>query len=138
MNGYNSSLFCTPELGLIKFYLKEAVDKSSLKCLKDIDKSVGQKLVFEFVVPAVEQCIKDCSSLGNWRDEKDYVLMKIHGWFFMSWMTTKLGLISETFLAIGTVFYSEILGMCQFQEYFIQVLYISLHVVYCCLLAYIF
>ena len=75
-----------------------------------------------FVVPAVEQSIKDCSSVGNWRDEKDYVLMKIHGWFFMSWMTTKLSLTGEIFLPIGTLFYSEILRMCQFQEYLIQVL----------------
>ena len=122
MNGFNSSLFCTPELGLIKFYLKQAVEKSSLKSLKEIDYSESQKLVFEFVVPAVEQSIKDCSSVGNWRDEKDYVLMKIHGWFFMSWMTTKLGLTGEIFLPIGTLFYSEILRMCQFQEYLIQVL----------------
>jgi hypothetical protein len=48
MNGFNISLFCTQELGLIKFYLKQAVEKSSLKSLKEIDYSESQKLVFEF------------------------------------------------------------------------------------------
>ena len=127
MNGFSISLFCTPELGLIKFYLKQAVNKSSLKTLKGIDKNESQKLVSEFVVPAVEESVKDCSNVGNWEDEKDYVLIKIHGWFFMSWMTTRLGITGEIFLPIGTAFYSEILRICQFQEYLIQVLYILLY-----------
>ena len=130
MIGFSNSLFCTPELGLIKFYLKQAVDKSSLKTLKGIDKNESEKLVSEFVVPAIEESVKDCSNVGNWKDEKDYVLIKIHGWFFMSWMTTRLGITGEIFLPIGTAFYSEILRICQFQEYLIQVLYILLSGVY--------
>ncbi len=128
MNVFSNSLFCTPELGLIKFYLKQAAEKSTLTCLKDIDKSECRKLVFEFIVPAVQQSVKDCSNVGNWRDEKDYVLLKIHGWFFMSWMMTKFGITPEMFLPIGTGFYLEILRMCQFEKYFTQVLYLYISV----------
>lgn len=132
MSTFSNSLFCAPELCLVKFYLKQALEKSSLKCLKDIDESESEKLVVEFVVPAVQQSIKDCSNVGHWRDEKDYVLLKIHGWFFMSWMATRFDMTDEIFPRIATVFYLDVLRMCQFEKYLMQVLYlyISVYVLY--------
>ena len=127
MSGLRNSIFFTAELALVQFYLKQAVLKSKLKSLKDVDELESEKLVAEFVVPAVQQSVKDVSNVGNWRDEKEYVLWKTHGWFFMSWMTTKFDGGVEMFLPINTVFYLKVLALCGFEKFFIQVFHFSVY-----------
>lgn len=122
MAASSNSVFCTPDLELIKFYLRQAVQKSNSKCLQNLDQTESQKLVADFIAPAVQQCVTDASTLGNWKDEKSHVLLKIHGWFFLSWMTTKLGNnSSEMVISIGTMFYLEVLRICSLEEFLIQV-----------------
>ena len=117
----NSVIF-TAELTSTKFYVKQAVEKSSLKSLKHVEETESEELVAEFVVPAVQQSVKDVSNVGNWRDEADYILGKIHGWFFVSWMTTKFGDGIEM-LPVGTVFYLKVLTMCGMEKFLIQVFF---------------
>lgn len=120
---FSSSFFCCKELSLVKFYLQEAIENSSLKCLKALGKVECETLAVDFVAPAIEQIKNDVSNVGNWRGERDSVFLKVHGWFFMSWMTTRFGITGEMFLPISTELYLQILRVCHFEKHLIQVLF---------------
>ena len=117
-----NSLFYTRNVGLIAFYLQQAVEKSTRKNLKDVDQAESEEIISNLVYPAVVQCEKEALKIGNWRYGKDDVLLQIHGWFYMSWMSTKFDSFDKVFVPIGTVFYAQVVEICHFEQYLIEVL----------------
>ena len=124
MNFFDNSMFSIPEMTFIKFHLSKAIAKSRENSLENLDRSESRFLVGEYIVPVFEEITKDITDNGSFMEEKDYVLMRIHGWFFLSWMNSKLNCTFKTrtdFQAIGTLFYIDMITACGLEKYTIQV-----------------